>query len=221
MQCTSDLNSARAFDFADIYVVGGRVRVVGVWQTKRESTAVTDRIAQPLLVDVVHVEGRICEHEIEAASQLMGIIVIAIDLAAVPDVALKAMHREIETAEATGIINLFDTGNVAAQPTVPREDANGGQESAAPAPSTQPSAGEHETRDLLGGKSAPTPNLRVELKSKPTDNELARWEQRIDELLSDGHPPAAIREANRDHVENLRRIDPHFYEGLTKKLGDR
>ena len=63
------------------------------------------------------------------------------------------------------------------------------------------------------------PQLYISLKPVPTDNELSRWERLIGKLLSDGSDPAAIRAANAGTIENLRRIDPHYHEGLMIKLG--
>ena len=44
----------------------------------------------------------------EAAGGVVRVVVVAVDLAAVADVAFEAMHGEVQAAEAAGFVGLLD-----------------------------------------------------------------------------------------------------------------
>src|SRR6266581_615548 len=80
------------------------VGVVGARQSKGEAAARADGVLQPVLVHGVDVERRIGEGEVEGAHRLVRIVVVAVDLAAVADVALQPVHGKIHTAKAPGLV---------------------------------------------------------------------------------------------------------------------
>ncbi|MGA7394413.1 MAG: hypothetical protein WBW78_17290 [Terrimicrobiaceae bacterium] len=84
------------------------IRIVGAWQREREASGRADRILEPLLVHGVHVERWVGEDEVEAAGGVVRVVVVAVDLAAVADVAFEAMHGEVQAAEAAGFVGLLD-----------------------------------------------------------------------------------------------------------------
>ena len=87
------------------------VRVVGLWQAKGEAAAGANHVLQPLFVHRVDIEGRIGEDEVELAGGVVRVVVVAVDVAAVADVALKAVHGEVEPAQAAGLVGLLDAAD--------------------------------------------------------------------------------------------------------------
>jgi hypothetical protein len=84
------------------------IPVIGARQTKRKAAARADGIFQPLLVHSIDVERRIGENKIKFAGGLVRIVVIAVNLPAVADVAFQSVHRKIHAAEASGVIGLLN-----------------------------------------------------------------------------------------------------------------
>src|ERR1035437_4311702 len=83
------------------------VRIVVTRESKGEAPPGTDCGCKPFLVDRINVERRIGEHEVELPRGLVWVVVIAIDLTSVTDVALKAMHREVHPTEPSRLVSLF------------------------------------------------------------------------------------------------------------------
>ena len=84
------------------------VGVVGARQAEGEAAARADGVLQPLLVHGVDVERRIGEDEVEAAGGVVRVVVVAVDVAAVADVAFEAVDGEVQAAEAAGFVGLLD-----------------------------------------------------------------------------------------------------------------
>ena len=87
------------------------IRVVGARQAERKAAARADGIFQPLLVHGIDVERRIGEHEVEFAGGFVRVVVVAVDVAAVPDFAFQAVNGEVHAAEASGFIGFLDAVN--------------------------------------------------------------------------------------------------------------
>lgn len=87
-----------------------RARCSGVVVTRQaegEAAARTGHVFQPFLVHGVDVERRVGEDEIELASGLVRVVVVAVDLAAEANVAFKAMHGEVQAAKAAGFVGFL------------------------------------------------------------------------------------------------------------------
>ena len=84
------------------------IGVVGARQAEGEAAARSDHVAQPLLVHGVDVERRVGEDEVEAASGVVRVVVVAVDVAAVFDFAFEAVDGEVQAAEASGFVGLLD-----------------------------------------------------------------------------------------------------------------
>lgn len=91
------------------------VAVVGLGQRKGKTLARADLVLQPLLVDLVDVEGRVGGHEVEAPDQIVRVVVIAVEVAAVANVVLEPVHGQIHATEPAGVVDLLDAvqGNAA------------------------------------------------------------------------------------------------------------
>jgi hypothetical protein len=87
------------------------VGLVGARQAEGEAAAGAHHVLEPLLVDRVDVEGRIGEDEIELAGGSVRVVVIAVDVAAMANVAFQSVHGEVEAAQAAGFVGLFDAAD--------------------------------------------------------------------------------------------------------------
>ena len=87
------------------------VGVVGARQAEGEAAARADHVLEPLLVHRVDVERRIGEDEVELAGGVVRVVVVAVDVAAVADVAFQAVHGEVQAAEAAGFVGLLDAAD--------------------------------------------------------------------------------------------------------------
>ncbi len=114
------------------------IGVVGARQTQRNAASLFDGVFQPFLVLGVDVERRVGEDEVEAAGGVLRVVVIAVRLAGVADVAFEAMHGEVQAAEATGFIGLLNAVDGEFRTRVHlvfRYEAGGGDKNAARAAS--------------------------------------------------------------------------------------
>jgi hypothetical protein len=59
----------------------------------------------------VDVERRIGEYEVELAGGGVRVVVVAVDVAAVADVAFEPVHGEVEAAQAAGFVGFFDAAD--------------------------------------------------------------------------------------------------------------
>ena len=84
------------------------IGVVGARQAEGEAAARADGVFQPLLVHGVDVERRIGEDEVEPAGGVVRVVVVAVDVAAVADVAFQPVDGEVHAAEAAGFVGLLD-----------------------------------------------------------------------------------------------------------------
>jgi hypothetical protein len=84
------------------------VGVVGAREAEGEASAGADHVLQPFLVHGVDVEGRVGEDEVEASGGFVGVVVVAVHLAAVADVAFEAVDGEVHAAQAAGFVGLLD-----------------------------------------------------------------------------------------------------------------
>ena len=80
-------------------------------QAEGEAAAGADHVLEPLLVHRVDVERRIGEDEVELAGGVVRVVVVAVDVAAVADVALQPVHGEVEAAQAAGLVGLLDAAD--------------------------------------------------------------------------------------------------------------
>ena len=87
------------------------VRIVRARQAERKAAARSDGVLQPLLVHGVDVERWIGENEVESAGGIVRVVVVAVDIATVANVAFEPMNREIQAAETACLIGLLDTVN--------------------------------------------------------------------------------------------------------------
>jgi len=55
--------------------------------------------------------GHLGEHEVELTSGGVRVVVVAVDVAAVADVALQPVHGEVEAGEAAGLVGLLDAAD--------------------------------------------------------------------------------------------------------------
>ena len=87
------------------------IGVVVFGQAKREAPPGTEHIFEPIFVDGIHVEGRVGQHEIKRASGLVGVVVVAIGVAAVLYLALEPVDGEVHAAEPPSLFGFFDAIN--------------------------------------------------------------------------------------------------------------
>jgi hypothetical protein len=87
------------------------VGVVGARQAEGEAAAGADHVLEPFLVHRIDVEGRIGEDEVELPGGGVRVVVVAVDVAAVFDIAFQPMHGEVEAAQAAGFVGLFDAAD--------------------------------------------------------------------------------------------------------------
>ena len=87
------------------------VGVVSIWQTEWEAATFTDHVFKALFIYSIHVEWRVSEHEVKLAGGCVRIVLVAVDVAAVTDLALKPMHCKVESCEATSFVGLFNTAD--------------------------------------------------------------------------------------------------------------
>jgi len=64
--------------------------------------------SEKFLVHGVDVERRVGEDEVEAAGGVVRVVVVAVDVAAVADVAFEAVDGEVQAAEATSFVGFLD-----------------------------------------------------------------------------------------------------------------
>ena len=87
------------------------VGVVGARQAEGEAATGADHVLESFLVHRIDVEGRIGEDEVELSGGAVRVVVVAVDVAAVLDVAFQPMHGEVKTAQAAGFVGLLDTAD--------------------------------------------------------------------------------------------------------------
>lgn len=85
------------------------VGVVRPGQPEWIAPALAHGVLDSLLVYGVDVERWIGEHKVEAARGAVGIVVVAVHVAAVPYVALEPVHGQIHAAETPGFFGFLDT----------------------------------------------------------------------------------------------------------------
>ncbi len=87
------------------------VGVVGARQAEGEAAAGADHILEPFLVHRIDVERRIGEDKVELAGGGVRVVVVAVDVAAVADVAFQPVHGEVEVAQAASFVGLLDAAD--------------------------------------------------------------------------------------------------------------
>ncbi len=83
------------------------VGVVGARHAEGKAAACAHVRGQPVLIHGVDVERRIGEDEIEFADGFVRVVVVAVDVSAVADVAFKAVDGEVHARQASGVVGLF------------------------------------------------------------------------------------------------------------------